>query len=61
MGGTCRADPVVSGKEDYLLPVRFDDTPFPGLPPAIKYLDGSALSPDEPADRVVAKLHRVRP
>lgn len=52
---------VVSGKEGYLLPVRFDDTPFPGLPPAIKYLDGSALSPDELADGVVAKLHRVRP
>lgn len=42
--------------EEYLLPARFDDTPVPGLPPTIGYIDLRSLTPEEFASRVLEKL-----
>jgi len=33
--------------DEYLLPVRFDDTEVPGLPPTIGYLDARKESPED--------------
>ena len=42
--------------EEYILPVRLDDTEVPGLPSSIGYLDLRHLSIEEIADQVVKKL-----
>jgi len=34
-------------KDDYILPVRFDDTVIPGLDPLIAYQDARKKSPNE--------------
>ncbi len=42
--------------EEYVLPVRFDDTELPGLRPTVSYLDGRRLTPLELAQMIVEKL-----
>jgi hypothetical protein len=42
--------------EEYVLPVRFDDTELPGLLGTTKYLDLRQISPTELADRIESKL-----
>jgi hypothetical protein len=42
--------------EDFLLPVRMDDTELPGLPPTVAYLDGRALTPEQVAELIVMKV-----
>ena len=41
---------------EYLLPVRFDDTPVPGLPDSIHYLQAKEYSPFELAVVIAQKL-----
>ena len=41
---------------DYILPVRFDDTPVPGLPGSIIYLQAKDYSPAELAVLIAEKL-----
>jgi len=44
--------------EEYILPVRLDDTEVPGLPSTIAYLDLRSQTVQEIADQVVIKLGR---
>jgi hypothetical protein len=41
---------------EYLLRVKLDDTPLPGVAESIAFMDGRALSPEKTADMVIAKL-----
>ena len=41
---------------EYLLPVRFDDTPVPGLPDSLDYLQAEEYSPAELASMIAQKL-----
>ena len=43
-------------KGEYILPVRLDDTPFPGLSPSIGWVDMGAQTPASLADMVCRKL-----
>ncbi|WP_374314064.1 TIR domain-containing protein [Dongia sp.] len=43
-------------KSEYVLPVRFDDTPVPGMPSTIQYLDANKLTPYALATLIVQKL-----
>lgn len=45
---------------EYILPVRFDDTPIPGLRPTVGYLDARNISSMELAELVMAKLGRTK-
>lgn len=47
--------------DEYILPVRLDDTEVPGIPPTIGYLDLRRLSAESIADQVVIKLKVVSP
>ena len=47
---------AVQENNDYVLPVRFDDTHVPGLPTGVHYLLADQLSPAEIASRVAMKL-----
>lgn len=47
---------AVQEKSEYVLPVRFDDTPVPGLPDSIKYEQADAHSPAELAAMIAEKL-----
>ena len=47
---------AVEERHEYVLPVRFDDTEFPGLRPTIKYLDARKLTPEELAGHIKTKL-----
>ena len=41
---------------EYVLPVRFDDTPVPGLPDSVTYLEAQDYSPAELAAVIAQKL-----
>lgn len=43
---------------EYLLPVRLDDTPIPGINETIGYLDGRETSPTELTELLIHKLDR---
>lgn len=43
-------------KTEYVLPVRFDDTPVPGLPESILYLKASNCTPAELATTIAEKI-----
>ena len=45
-------------KEDYLLPVRFDDTNVPGIRHTIVYEDARLLSPQELCQKILKKLNK---
>jgi hypothetical protein len=45
-------------KDEYILPVRFDDTEIPGLRPTISYIDTRTTTPDELIDLILQKLQR---
>ena len=47
---------AVQEPEEYLLPVRFDDTTVPGLPDNIHYLLAKEYSPDQLASVIAQKL-----
>ena len=47
---------AVQEPEEYLLPVRFDDTPVPGLPDSVAYLRAKDYSPAVLATLVAMKL-----
>jgi len=47
---------AVQNKGEYILPVRFDDTPVPGLPTAIKYEQACDHTPAELAVMIAEKL-----
>lgn len=47
---------MVLNQEDCILPVRFDDTPVPGLPEAIIYLRARDFTPAELAANIAQRL-----
>ena len=47
---------AVQEREEYVLPVRFDDTPVPGLPGSINYLQAKDYSSAELATHIAEKL-----
>jgi hypothetical protein len=42
--------------EAYILPLRLDDTPIPGLPSTVAYVDARSRSPEEIVDLIEQKL-----
>jgi TIR domain len=52
---------ALQSNQEYVLPVRFDDTEIPGMRPTIMYIDARSLSPGKLAELVSKKLGpRVR-
>ncbi|MFQ5951658.1 MAG: toll/interleukin-1 receptor domain-containing protein [Candidatus Geothermarchaeales archaeon] len=49
---------AIERREEYILPVRFDNAPFPGLPSTIKYLNARQLTPRELAKRIARKISK---
>ena len=47
---------AVQEREEYILPVRFDDSTVPGLPTDLKYLSANQHSPTELATMIADKL-----
>jgi hypothetical protein len=45
-------------KEEYILPVRFDDTEIPGLRPTIGYIDTRYLTSDQLVDLILQKVQQ---
>lgn len=50
---------AIESKEEYILPVRFDDTQIPGLHKHIGYVDLRKKAPEELAAMILKKLGRV--
>jgi len=51
---------AVEAEDRYILPVRFDDTDIPGLPPTIRHEDATKLRPDELAKKIIEVLEREK-
>jgi len=49
---------AIEQRSEYVLPVRFDKTEIPGLPPTTAYLDLTKLTPEELGTRILQKLGR---
>ena len=47
---------ALKDKQEYILPARFDDTPIPGLPDTVHYIDLKRISPSDLADIALQKL-----
>ena len=43
-------------QEEYILPVRFDETEIPGIIPTIGYINGNKVSEEELAEMIVKKI-----
>ena len=43
-------------EDEYVLPVRFDDTDLPGLRPTVKYVDLAEIAPQSLVDLIAVKL-----
>lgn len=46
-------------KEEYILPVRFDNTEIPGIRPTVGYLDLKGISPEELGESIIKKIGRA--
>lgn len=49
---------AIESNEEYILPVRFDDTELPGLRPTIGYIDLRNITPYELADLIIRKVSK---
>jgi hypothetical protein len=47
---------AIQANEEYVLPVRLDDTEIPGIRPTVGYIDAGAVTPGELADMIVTKV-----
>jgi hypothetical protein len=47
--------------EEYILPIRFDDTELPGLLPTISYIDSANYTVDEVSDLIYQKITSHQP
>lgn len=43
-------------ENDYILPVRFDDTVIPGLNETKGFIDGNKITPEELAEAIIEKV-----
>ena len=50
---------AIGSQIDKILPARFDDTPIPGLPSTISYVDLRMVKPSELAKLIVLKVHQL--
>lgn len=50
---------AIGQEQEYILPVRFDDTPIDGLNSTVRYLDAEVLSPKEVAEVFIQKLREA--
>ena len=50
---------AIEEREEYILPVRFDNTEIPGIRPTVKYIDISTKTPEELGVLILQKLGRV--
>lgn len=48
-------------KEEYILPVKLDDTQIPGIRPTVGYIDLRTTTVDEVVKMILVKLHRTAP
>lgn len=51
---------ITEMEDPYVLPVRFDDTDLPGLPPSVFYKDARESEPDALAELIEAKVAQSR-
>lgn len=49
---------AIQEREEYILPVRFDETEIPGLRPTVGYVDARQKSPQQLAQLILKKLGR---
>ncbi len=56
MNGAAPQARALKENTEYILPVRFDDTPIPGLPDTVHYVDGRLVSCAELADLIRGKI-----
>lgn len=49
----------LQSKQEYVLPVRFDETALEGLPHSMAYLDASKLKPNELGELILLKLEQL--
>jgi hypothetical protein len=49
---------ALTANREYILPVRFDDTPLPGLNPTVRFEDARTTTASELADLILQKLGR---
>lgn len=47
--------------DEYILPIKLDDTEIPGIRPTTAYLDGSVLIPDKVCAAIIKKLDNKSP
>ena len=47
---------AIESNEDYVLPVRLDDTEIPGLRPTVAYIDAREITPEHLANLILAKV-----
>ena len=47
---------AIAQKEEYILPIRFDETQVPGLPGTVGYIEADKTSPSEVCRLLLAKL-----
>lgn len=47
---------AIQGADEYILPVRFDETEIPGLRPTVGYIDARKVTPRELAGLIQSKL-----
>ena len=47
---------AIEQNEEYILPVRFDETEIPGIIPTIGYINGNKVSEEELAEMIVKKI-----
>ena len=52
-------DAAIQRRTEYILPVRFDQTPVPGLSPSVHYVEAHNFSPVELAAILLRKIGRV--
>lgn len=50
---------AIEEKEEYILPVRFDDTEIPGIRPTVGYVDLSKKTPEQLGKMILQKLGRL--
>ncbi len=50
---------AIEQREEYVLPVRFDDTDLDGLPPTVHYVDARRVAADQLASMLLKKLGSV--
>jgi hypothetical protein len=50
---------AVQGREEYILPARFDDTEVPGILPTVNYVDLRQKSPADLSQMVITKISKL--